>query len=206
MYKKIIGIILFGLAITTPVFAVGVGSPPVWNLGNVTSINPILDFTPDSYFSGNCTSVVISTGLYDYNNNAIKIFSPTYTSTNCNIFPIAWSAIPGNPTMPVGGHWTYGVTAYNSGDSTQWYSGSTDYGPAGGTPTPTPTITPTPIQPTIVQVASGSKQLLLNAAGSVRSALFAIAVKIWPYVLAVGLFFLAIRFGMSWFRRNKRPH
>ena len=45
-------------------------------------------------------------------------------------------------------------------------------------------------------------QLVLNGTASIQDTLFSIAEVVWPYALAVGLFFLAIRFGMRFFRRN----
>lgn len=45
-------------------------------------------------------------------------------------------------------------------------------------------------------------QLVLNGTASIKDTLFSIAEVVWPYALAVGLFFLAIRFGMKFFRRN----
>lgn len=56
--------------------------------------------------------------------------------------------------------------------------------------------------PTITPVDSSATQLLVNGVASMQSALFTIAALIWPYALTVLLFFLAIRFGISWFHRG----
>lgn len=54
--------------------------------------------------------------------------------------------------------------------------------------------------PTITEVSSDSTQLLVNGAASYQEGLFDIAALIWPYVLTIMLFFLAIRFGMGWLK------
>jgi hypothetical protein len=57
--------------------------------------------------------------------------------------------------------------------------------------------TPTPIVPD-----ASASQLLVNGVASIQSTLFSIAALIWPYALGVALFFLVIRFGMSWFHNH----
>lgn len=56
--------------------------------------------------------------------------------------------------------------------------------------------------PVPVVVSTEATQLLVNGMASIRDTLFSIAGVVWPYALAVLLFFLAIRFGMSFFRRH----
>lgn len=56
--------------------------------------------------------------------------------------------------------------------------------------------------PVPVVVDTQATQLLVNGMSSIQNTLFSIAEIVWPYALAVGLFFLAIRFGMSFFKRN----
>jgi hypothetical protein len=57
--------------------------------------------------------------------------------------------------------------------------------------------TPTPIVPDAT-----ASQLLVNGVYSIQTTLFSIAGLIWPYAIGVLLFFLVIRFGMSFFHRH----
>jgi fluoride ion exporter CrcB/FEX len=56
---------------------------------------------------------------------------------------------------------------------------------------------PTPYTPDAT-----ASQLLVNGVGSIQTTLFSIAGLIWPYAIGVLLFFLVIRFGMSFFRHH----
>lgn len=56
--------------------------------------------------------------------------------------------------------------------------------------------------PTITTPSADAQQLLVNGVASIQSTLFSIAGVIWPYVLGVLLFFLVIRFGMSFFHHR----
>ena len=56
--------------------------------------------------------------------------------------------------------------------------------------------------PVPVVVDADATQLLVNGMASIRDTLFSIAGIVWPYALTVMLFFLAIRFGMSFFKRH----
>lgn len=56
--------------------------------------------------------------------------------------------------------------------------------------------------PTITTPSADAQQLLVNGMASIQATLFAIAGVVWPYVLGVLLFFLVIRFGMSFFHHR----
>jgi hypothetical protein len=60
------------------------------------------------------------------------------------------------------------------------------------------------VDPTPVPIApdATASQLLVNGVASIQSTLFDTAGLIWPYALGVLLFFLVIRFGMSFFRSH----
>jgi hypothetical protein len=56
--------------------------------------------------------------------------------------------------------------------------------------------------PTVTTPSAEAQQLLVNGVASIQATLFSIAGVIWPYVLGVLLFFLVIRFGMSFFHHR----